>query len=510
MTISRRDVLLQGSVIGAGIIAANVPGMVALAQAQAVPQRRSLQGLAWDDPIVATYRDAVGLMKNMPASEQFSWVNLANIHGPTQFSYKFCPHGNWYFLPWHRAYTLMYERIVRYLTKNDDFAMPYWDWTANPTMPEVFLEPNTPDGNTNWLFVSDPGFMRTWPPSEPMPPDVVGPSVLQEILAATTFEEFGTSRPAGQDSLDQSWIVCQNCGIQGVLEGNPHNNVHNNIGGLMPWAFSPRDPIFFMHHANIDRIWAVWNGLGGPNSPDPLWKDMTIENNFYNVDGSFYSPKVSDLFVPETLGYTYGLPGPMASAAPTLMAAQEKFTSIYAGAAAATAVGIKTYAAQSPEGAVATPNRYLEIPVAIEPGLVESVARSGMLSSGVELLDFNAAREQAVSGTRALAFIREVAVSDSQNTMYRVFIEHPDLKPDTPVTDPHYVGTFGVFVHGEGANHDEPSFAVDLSPAIRRVYGSAPAPTNIRVQILPVPNKPDEGEAGTATVRAVEVAFVSA
>jgi tyrosinase len=51
----------------------------------------------------------------------------------------------------------------------------------------------------------------------------------------------------------------------GFLEGFPHNRVHNCVGGgfnhsqsLMLNFLSPVDPIFFLHHANIDRLWDVW------------------------------------------------------------------------------------------------------------------------------------------------------------------------------------------------------------------------------------------------------------
>jgi hypothetical protein len=180
--------------------------MTALAQGQP-PVRRSLQGLAWNDPIVTTYREAVGIMKQKPESEQFSWVNLSKIHGSDPNTYHFCPHGDWYFLPWHRAYTAMCERIVRLLTTNKDFAMPFWDWTADPLMPQVFLSPKTPDGKTNWLYVSETDRQRTWPPNLPMPPENVGPDVLRKILAATEYEQFGTSRNRKQDSLDPKWIT---------------------------------------------------------------------------------------------------------------------------------------------------------------------------------------------------------------------------------------------------------------------------------------------------------------
>ena len=51
-----------------------------------------------------------------------------------------CPHGNWWFLPWHRAYLGWFERICRELSGNQDFVLPYWDWTATPRVPAVMFE----------------------------------------------------------------------------------------------------------------------------------------------------------------------------------------------------------------------------------------------------------------------------------------------------------------------------------------------------------------------------------
>ncbi len=511
MSVSRRRVLVQGGVIAAGVIASNTRGIVALAQAQP-PLRRSLQGLAWNHPIVAAYRDAVGQMKQKPANDKFNWVKLSEIHGNLQTGYKYCPHGNWYFLPWHRAFTAMYEKLVRQLTGMNDFAMPYWDWTANPLMPAVFLTPTTPDGQTNWLYVSDQGHMRRWPPNQPMPPSVVGQTVLNSILRATPYETFGTSRPRGQNNTDPRWIT-NGSGSQGILEGNPHNTVHNNIGGWMPSPASPRDPIFFMHHSNIDRIWALWNSLGHANSPEANWKNMPFKDNFYNVNGSFWSPYVRDLFVPETLGYTYGLRAPTAVAAtalPNVQALENKLTAFYAAGPNMASTGIKTFAAENTQKATATAAKYLELPVTVDAALVSEVAKRRPASSGNEFLSFTAAMEQAASGTRALAFVRDVAVTNPEDTLYRVFLDGENISADTPITDPHYVGSFSIFDHtGHGGDHKGlPSFALDLTNAIQGTYAGAEAPTGqLRVQILPVPTR-SGAEAGTAVPTTVEVVFV--
>ena len=152
MAFSRRSVLVQGGVIGAGLIASDVPGFRALVWATGEPTRKSLAGLAWNDPIVSAYRDAVGIMKATTSLDVLSWDQLGRTHK------GYCPHGNWYFLPWHRAFVVSIERIVRALTSTADFAMPYWDWTANPEFPEVFRPEKTPDNKPNHLYVST----RTW------------------------------------------------------------------------------------------------------------------------------------------------------------------------------------------------------------------------------------------------------------------------------------------------------------------------------------------------------------
>jgi tyrosinase len=513
METTRRMVIVEGCVIGAGIIASGLSGLTALAGTKPPPLRRSLEGLAWNDPIVETYRDGVGIMKQMASSEKFNWVRLSEIHGSMSEGYRYCPHGDWYFLPWHRAFTAMYERIIRHLVKNDEFAMPFWDWTANPLMPEVFLSKDTPAGKPNWLYVDEDGQKRTWPADRPMPNSIVGPDVLAKILKATPFEIFGTSRPEGQDSLDPSWVVGGG-GVQGILEGRPHNQVHNNIGGWMPSPASPRDPIFFMHHCNIDRIWAVWN-LHHENSKDPLWTDMPFADNFWNDDGTPWSPKVSDLYSPEALGYSYGLSAFVATAAiagPKTLALNQKLTMIISGAGPRGAIeGVTTASVENSKAATAT--QPLSLAVQIPEGVLDAIAHRAPVPSGVEGMNFSAALEVSASGARALAFLREVEITDPRTTSVRVFMDAENLSANTPDTDRHYVGSFAVLDHGGGGHgrrghYAAPSFVLDLTEAIQRLYGGGERQTGaIRLQLLPV--AVDEGKPGAVTPKRVEIAIVT-
>lgn len=515
MSTTRRQVFLQGGVFAAGIIASNMTGMEALAQG-APPERQSLEGMADNDPIVQTYRDAVGIMKAKPASDPFSWVSLAMIHGTDPDTYHFCPHGDWYFLPWHRAFTTMYEGIVRKLTNNPSFAMPYWDWTTNPLMPEVFLSPKTSAGKPNWLYVlpSEGQGPRTWPAATPIPVENVGPAVLQQILEATNYEQFGTSRNPNQTNLDPSWVPLGG-GAQGVLEGNAHNMVHNDIGGWMPSASSPRDPIFFMHHSNIDRIWAVWN-VNNQNSTNPLWTDMQFTNNFLNPDGSSWSPKVSDLYVPENLGYTYGLGTAAVAANPSgnVAALHTKMTSLFALPRAATTGPSGLVTTNAANTATATAGRPMDLAVDAPADRIAAIGKRKQIGSGAAMMNFAVTREMSAAGTRAIAFLRDVDISGAKGTMFRVFIDKDNLTAATPLTDPHYVGTFSALHHSPKADHTAhkaaPSFAVDLTAAIAKVYGAGKAPTGkIRVQLLPVPILGSKAAVGTARPARVEIAFLS-
>src|SRR5689334_9237714 len=82
-----------------------------------------------------TYIKAVVYMKQQPATvvvnnqkvpNGLSWSQQAAVH------LNHCPHFKWNFLPWHRDYIKRFENIVRHISNDDTFTLPYWDWTANP------------------------------------------------------------------------------------------------------------------------------------------------------------------------------------------------------------------------------------------------------------------------------------------------------------------------------------------------------------------------------------------
>ena len=259
--------------------------------------------MAWrsNDPILQTWRDGVRLLK--AATGDVSWARFAAIHGNAMPASVCVPHGNWYFLPWHRAYMLMYERAVRQLTGNNDFALPYWDWTAGSADAAGVRRSQTFNGQPNPLFESQ----REATPTDSLPDSIVGPGGHQP-----GFCRSRRSRPSVPAARTGRTMSTSHGSIANSAASREHSratriiNVHNFVGGIMGGVRVRRcDPIFMMHHCNIDRIWWLWNQGGGSDSSDPLWSGMTFQNNFFNPDGTPYSPKVSDLLIPEPLGYTY-------------------------------------------------------------------------------------------------------------------------------------------------------------------------------------------------------------
>ncbi len=450
------------------------------------PRRRSMHELSLNDPIAEAYRDGVRILKERRGGA-VSWESIAVIHGNEQ-GFNRCPHGNWYFLPWHRAYLVMFEQVLRDVTRFPSFALPYWDWAANRSLPPHFTDPNY-NGRPNALF--EP--RRFMPADERISDEITGESVFEEIYAERNFEIFGTTRARGQNSTDAQWIQAR--GASGPLERQVHDNIHGIVGserngeaGLMASSLSALDPIFWLHHCNIDRIWAVWNQGGGRNTTNDLWLNMTFANHFLRPDGQSYSSTVRNLQEILPLGYRYGL-GPEAPARPAIV----DIASIAFDAPSATRTRSLGPLPSSTKFSMtntraAEPGKSLEIVVPTNRSIVAPAVRgipaptrSAIGGAGVAVQ----------SGKRVLALINDFQQPQGATTAVRVFVNGDNVTSATPVTDPSYVGTFGFFGgkhqghtgHGGGGS----SLIIDLTRTLQRLAaGGKQVDDAIRVQIVPI------------------------
>ena len=281
----------------------------------------------WRDPIVVAYADAVQAMKELAQSDpsnETNWVNQAAIHEhhgasvPGRLEDQ-CQHSCWFFFPWHRMYLYWFEQIVLSHISGpvaDDWALPYWNYSDHPAhsaLPPAFRQPKRPDGTDNPLFTP----RRQKRPidingGDEMPPEAVS---LVDAMKPSVFTRSVFGAPPGfGGGRTQPLFHHSSQGPFGPLEGTPHGAVHNQVGGLhghmTTFDTAALDPIFWLHHSNIDRLWEVWLRSTPPhsNTTESAWLTMSFE--LIDKTGGRVSRKVSDVLeIENQLHYTYsGLP----------------------------------------------------------------------------------------------------------------------------------------------------------------------------------------------------------
>jgi len=450
---SRRD-FLKGTALlsGAAITGLKWASSQAQLSQNGVRVRRDIGELAFDDPILETYREAVAAMQALPADDPRNWVNQAQIH------LDFCPHGNWFFLPWHRAYLGAFEAICRDLTGDNDFALPYWDWAKDPQVPAAFYEPEW-NGGLNPLVNNT----REVGPDNTIPLDSTGCEVIESILDETDFELFASGQPFSQNSTDTAFQRAQ--GSSGDLERTPHNDVHVFVRGDMITFMSPLDPVFWLHHCNVDRVWALWNSRNNPNTDDPLWLDFTFEGNFVTPQNDVFDVTIGELQDTLALGYRYdnvALPPESAMLArPRVMT-----------------VARETFA--NTDAKIAKPEQETAFAVKLSAAATETAQGKTPATEGGRI-------------SRVIAVVRDVVIPKDLDVRVRVFLNCSYLEPDTPTNDPHYVGSFTFFVDlkmlesGVHGDHSKRSYTFDLTPTLAKLRRSKREITDeLKVQLIPV------------------------
>lgn len=462
-TTSRRNFLKQGSLITSLAFLSPNDLLSMNRQQQKTFVRKDVNSLTDDDPIIKTYRKAVKAMKDLPDDHPFSWVSQAQIH------LNFCPHGNWFFLPWHRAYLLYFEDICRELTGDEDFALPYWNWTKDPQIPRFFWEDPLLNGS------------RTVGPTDSISVESTGQTIIDGILKERDFELFASSKPFAQNSLNTRFQRSR--GASATLEFTPHNDVHVWIAGDMQTFMSPLDPIFWLHHCNVDRLWAKWNASNN-NTSNNLWKDFTFKENFVNRDGKKEDVVISSISRTRDLSYVYD-DSALISITPSTSLALSFFQQ----------PRIEKFSLD--KELTTNLNRPLDLPVQVKRSLMENV------KSAESIVD------QPV--LRTLAVIKGLKAPKDLNTRVRVFLNCNYLTKDTPYYDPHYVGSISFFGtdHEHEGHHEDASYVVDLSKTISRLNRLNEINVNeLNVQLMPISFNGRETEDIEIKVKSTEVIFI--
>jgi hypothetical protein len=184
-------------------------------------------------------REALAALYALPAGDPNSFATIASFHGGPPIAY--CSHGAPGFFTWHRAYLMAFENALRVV--GCQVTLPYWDWSSGPStgIPAACRLPTYV--NRGGATVANPLFSG--------PRAAGGQTNRRADIDTTAFDDLASGAQAAMTAVT---FVSFQSQVNGV-----HGSVHVRTGGDMgsvPTA--AYDPIFYLHHANIDRLWADW------------------------------------------------------------------------------------------------------------------------------------------------------------------------------------------------------------------------------------------------------------
>lgn len=241
------------------------------------------------------------------------------------------------FLPWHREFLMQLENDLQEI--NSSITLPYWNWTIDAALPD-------PKRSEIWAVdimggdgdpadenrVADGPFAYSagnWP----IPDGHGGPALLRQ------FATIMPTLPTAEDvklAMDEvlydtppfsssPFVVGFRNRIEGWVtqRGDPrvktpgsqlHNRVHLWVGGSMVPMTSPNDPVFFLHHCFIDKIWADWQAAN-----ETLWREQGYPGTApqynpvsggpvgHNLDDRLtpWTRTISEVLSSSALGYHY-------------------------------------------------------------------------------------------------------------------------------------------------------------------------------------------------------------
>ena len=184
-------------------------------------------------------------------------------------------HGGSVFLPWHRELLYQLEQLLQ--DKDATVTIPYWDWTrakapgdAGYPFTHDFLGVDGTDGN-NDRVEHEPGAPSPYPYAFDPEDWSTALTVFDHDDTLDFFQrQFGEFFDApdlpSNDTVEEGTGTTYRDAISGAISYTAHrarcedlhNLVHRYCGGNMLRMTSPNDPIFFLHHAAIDRMWSIW------------------------------------------------------------------------------------------------------------------------------------------------------------------------------------------------------------------------------------------------------------
>ncbi|KAF3922232.1 Tyrosinase [Dactylellina cionopaga] len=290
-----------------------------------VPLRKEIRQMMQNPTEFNLFLLALQRFYQKPQSDETSFYAIAGVHGRPFKSWNgvtngmgdaksgYCTHKDVLFLSWHRPYLALYEQLVWENARDivNEFSepkrtalravlstlrIPYWDWAANSTIPlevggMVTIEVDTPKGRKaipnplySYKFTDISEFSDLVGPLGHLnetvryPKDINGTyvsqieplnQVMQNAAGAITNRVYKiltsyTDFNGVSTGAYNRWTHQTLDSLEGI-----HDDIHNAIGGpiggpsghMFDLSIAAFDPIFWLHHTNIDRLFAIWQGI---------------------------------------------------------------------------------------------------------------------------------------------------------------------------------------------------------------------------------------------------------
>ena len=513
MAIDRKRDLTRRTIMqGAGVAASTalLSGLpLSAAEAATTPRTRydikTPQGKAALD----LYRETVGKMQALPEGNPLSWNFQANIHAhnhsasealalfseagvtPAMKTLALGPSGSgaggiWWtcshdhdnldgapadsyathFTAWHRLYLWHFERVCEAVL-GKPFALPYWnylDLTQLKLPPAVLAEKVKIKGalTDNALYFADrrPEFVTQG--LRAIKSDLANTDILaRDTMRSKTFFDLSTSNGGFRQ------------GFVSALDGTPHGSVHVRVGtddglGMAAFETAARDPIFWLHHANIDRLWESWRApnLSGVSAKDPKapkaanWLNKSF--TFAGADGAASIKAAAASLSLKGLGYRYDRLQP---------------------------VGAIAFLAPNAETNVVKVTTVSE--TAAGPGATVAQGNAPVVMTLAPALEASAVKALTRDGGNQFWLVIDVATTKNPRSLFEVQVKAKKAATGE-ATEQRTVQTFNLFNAGMHQRHGlgyKTAWQVDVSELVRASRLDLGRPVEVTV-------KPVGGEAG--------------
>nr|QVN30069.1 polyphenol oxidase-2-like protein [Juglans regia] len=391
-----------------------------------------------DKEYIAKYNKAIELMKALPADDPRNFTQQANVHcaycdgAYEQVGFPNLDlqvHNSWLFFPFHRYYLYFYEKILGKLIGDPTFALPFWNWDAPAGMqlPAMYANPKSSlydalrNANHQPPTLMDLDYNGTDEETTSQDQLSANLSIMYRQMVSNGKNAklfLGSAYRAG-DEPDPG---------AGSIENIPHGPVHiwtgdntqRNLEDMGNFYSAGRDPIFFAHHSNVDRMWSIWKTLGGKRTDFTESDWLNAGFLFYDENGQAVRVKVKDCLDTTKLGYVYqDVDLPWLKSKPTRKSKLKKVAKFFhLGHQGDVAIAAET----SPS---------VNFPIVLDKVISTVVARPRKSRSKKEKED-----EEEVLVIGAIEFDRDAPVK------FDVFINDEDDSPTTRPDKTEFAGSF--------------------------------------------------------------------